>query len=90
MFNKIIRKLVPHQYVDFWLFFYFLVLVFIFLPIIFCYLANVFGFDMQPYSIAILNINKYFSFVIFAFSIIASIILIGVIREIYKAYFRCF
>lgn len=90
MFSKIIRKLVPHQYIDFWLFFYFLVLVFIFLPIIFCYLANIFGFDMQPYSIAILNINEYFAFILFAFSIIASIILIGVIREIYKIYFRCF
>lgn len=87
---KIIRKLVPHQFVDFWLFMYFLLLVFIFLPIIFCYMANLLGFNIQPYDICILNITPLLSLIIFIFSIFASIILIGVIREIYKLYFKLF
>lgn len=84
------RKLVPHQFVDFWLFLYFLLLVFIFLPIIFCYIANLLGFNMQPYDICILNITPILSLIIFIFSIFASIILIGVIHEIYKLYFKLF
>lgn len=90
MYSKIIRKLVPNQFVDFWLFFYFLLLVFIFLPIIFCYMANIIGYGFQPYSIPILEVNAISSTFLFIFSLIASIILIGVIREIYKLYFKCF
>ena len=90
MYSKIIRKLVPHQFVDFWLFFYFLLLAFIFLPIIFCYIANILGYSFQPYSINILEVNTIVSNCLFVFSLIASIILIGVIREIYKLYFKCF
>ncbi len=90
MYSKIIRKLVPNQFVDCCLFFYFLLLVFIFLPIIFCYMANIIGYGFQPYSIPILEINAIFATFLFIFSLIASIILIGVIREIYKLYFKCF
>ena len=90
MYSKIIRKLVPNQFVDFWLFFYFLLLVFIFLPIIFCYMANIIGYGFQPYSIPILEVNAVFSICLFVFSLISSIILIGVLREIYKIYFKCF
>lgn len=90
MFTSLIRKLVPHQNVDFWLFFYFLLLVFIFLPIIFCYMANLLvGFNIQPYDINI-SINPILHFIILVFSVFASIILIGVIREIYKLFFNVF